>query len=68
MQKEITLEINKNLVGQSPDVLVEGPSGRYPGQLTGRTRTNKIVNFPGDEAGERPDGPGFDRGGLGQFP
>ena len=29
-------------------VLVEGPSKRGHGQLTGRSPTNKIVNFHGD--------------------
>jgi tRNA-2-methylthio-N6-dimethylallyladenosine synthase len=34
--------------GQTYEVLVEGPSKKDPDKLTGRTRTNKIINFPGD--------------------
>ena len=48
-QKEITLERNQALVGKRVQVLVEGLSRRYHEQLTGRTRTNKIVNFTGPE-------------------
>lgn len=39
-------------VGRTVQVLVEGPSRAGDGQLTGRTRTNRIVNFtpaPGPE-------------------
>ncbi|MBW2051682.1 MAG: tRNA (N6-isopentenyl adenosine(37)-C2)-methylthiotransferase MiaB [Deltaproteobacteria bacterium] len=45
LQKNISLKKNQALVGQELEVLVEGPSKRIAGQLTGRTRTNKIVNF-----------------------
>ncbi|MEW6267374.1 MAG: tRNA (N6-isopentenyl adenosine(37)-C2)-methylthiotransferase MiaB [Thermodesulfobacteriota bacterium] len=45
-QKKITLEINQNLVGRRVEVLADG-FGRHPGQLTGRTRSNKVVNFNG---------------------
>jgi tRNA-2-methylthio-N6-dimethylallyladenosine synthase len=45
-QKQKTLEINQTLVGRTVQVLVEGPSKRHPDELTGRTPTNKIVNFP----------------------
>jgi len=31
-------------------VLVEGASKKDKGKITGRTRTNKIVNFEGDES------------------
>jgi tRNA-2-methylthio-N6-dimethylallyladenosine synthase len=31
--------------GQTVEVLVEGPSKRNPNRLTGRTRSNKVVNF-----------------------
>ena len=40
---------NKVYVGGIYEVLVEGRSQRSPERLTGRTRTNKIVNFAGDE-------------------
>jgi tRNA-2-methylthio-N6-dimethylallyladenosine synthase len=49
LQKEITLAKNKALVGTRAEVLVEGPSRRMAGQMTGRTRTNRIVNFSGPE-------------------
>jgi tRNA-2-methylthio-N6-dimethylallyladenosine synthase len=43
-QKGITLKRNRALKDKRVEVLVEGPSKRG-GQLTGRTGTNKIVNF-----------------------
>ena len=48
LQDAITLEINIPLVGTKAEVLVEGPSETNPEMLTGRTRTNKVVNLPGD--------------------
>jgi tRNA-2-methylthio-N6-dimethylallyladenosine synthase len=36
------------LVGQTVQILVEGPSRRNPARYEGRTRSNKIVVFPGD--------------------
>ena len=44
----------ERLVGRDVEVLCEGPSKTNPARLTGRTRTNKIVVFEGDEklAGE----------------
>ncbi|MBP1750708.1 MAG: tRNA 2-methylthioadenosine synthase [Deltaproteobacteria bacterium] len=47
-QREITLEANKNAEGKKMEVLVEGPSKNSPDELSGRTRTGKIVNFTGD--------------------
>ncbi|MDW7675748.1 MAG: tRNA (N6-isopentenyl adenosine(37)-C2)-methylthiotransferase MiaB [Bacillota bacterium] len=49
LQNKISLEINKELVNRSLSVLVEGPSKNNPSQLTGRTTTNKIVVFEGDD-------------------
>jgi tRNA-2-methylthio-N6-dimethylallyladenosine synthase len=49
VQKEITLERNRELIGRKVEVLVEDRSGRYPGQLTGRTRGHKVVNFNGPD-------------------
>jgi tRNA-2-methylthio-N6-dimethylallyladenosine synthase len=46
VQDEITLKRNRPLVGTEAEILVEGPSDTG-GLLTGRTRTNKIVNFEG---------------------
>jgi tRNA-2-methylthio-N6-dimethylallyladenosine synthase len=35
------------LAGQVVEVLVDGASKRNPGQLSGRTRCNRVVNFEG---------------------
>ena len=48
MQKRISLAANLPYEGQTYEVLVEGPSKKDPAKLTGRTRTNKIINFHGD--------------------
>jgi len=40
---------NKQYLEQTVEVLVEGKSARNDERLTGRTRTNKIVNFAGPE-------------------
>src|SRR4029453_18652563 len=37
----------QRFVGRPLDVLVEGPSRNDPDRLRGRTRHNKVVNFPG---------------------
>jgi tRNA-2-methylthio-N6-dimethylallyladenosine synthase len=47
LQREITLQKNMALEGNVVEVLVDGP-GRRSGQVTGRTDTNKVVNFVGD--------------------
>ena len=44
LQKGITLDKNRKLVGQRVEVLVEGRSKRG-NELTGRTGSNKVVNF-----------------------
>jgi len=46
-QRAITLKKNKELVGKNIKVLVEGVSKKGQ-QLTGRTETNKVVNFVGN--------------------
>lgn len=48
IQKEITIKKNKLLEGRIEEVLVEGQSKQSDKDLTGRTRSNKIVNFEGD--------------------
>lgn len=48
VQNRIGKEINESLEGQVLEVLVEGPSKKDPSLLSGRTRTNKLVLFPGD--------------------
>lgn len=40
---------NKEYLGRTVELLVEGRSQRNKERLTGRTRTNKIVNFEGGE-------------------
>ena len=45
IQNPISLELNRALVGQTVEVLVEGPSKNNPELQTGRTRTNKLVHF-----------------------
>ena len=47
LQNSITLKKNRHLEGQKLTVLVEGTS-KKGGQLTGRTSSNKVVNFNGD--------------------
>lgn len=43
IQNEISLDINRQLVGKTLEVLVEGPSKNDPTRLMGRTGSNKIV-------------------------
>ena len=50
VQNEISLKLNSAMVGSVQEVLVEGKSKTNPNILTGRTDTNKIVNFEGDAA------------------
>lgn len=50
LQKSISLEKNRSLIGAEQEVLVEGPSRLGRAQLMGRTRTNRIVNFMPNEA------------------
>jgi tRNA-2-methylthio-N6-dimethylallyladenosine synthase len=47
LQYNIAREINAALVGKREEILVEGPSKTNPDYLSGRTRSNKIVIFPG---------------------
>ncbi len=48
LQGTVTYKKNKVLEGQILEILVEGPSDSDQDKLTGRTRTNKIVNFCAD--------------------
>ena len=52
LQDGISFEMNRQQVGRIEEVLVEGPSKKDAGRLTGRTRTNKLVHFPSDGADE----------------
>ena len=49
LQAKISKEKNAKLVNKIVEVLVEGKSKKNSNVLTGRTRTNKIVNFVGSE-------------------
>ncbi|MCF6151221.1 MAG: tRNA (N6-isopentenyl adenosine(37)-C2)-methylthiotransferase MiaB [Candidatus Kuenenia stuttgartiensis] len=50
LQKKISLEENKKLIGRKLQVLVEGASKSDPNKLSGRTRQNNIVVFKGQPA------------------
>ena len=39
--------ISRSMVGSVQQILVEGPSRKDPGELSGRTSNNRTVNFPG---------------------
>lgn len=49
LQNEIARQKNAALVGQTFEVLVEGPSEKDPTKLSGRTRHNKTMVFEGSE-------------------
>ncbi len=49
LQNRIGRELNAPLAGKSVEVLVEGTSKNSLSTMTGRTRTNKIVNFKGEK-------------------
>jgi tRNA-2-methylthio-N6-dimethylallyladenosine synthase len=48
LQAAHTQEKNMSFVGRLESVLVEGPSRNDSSEMTGRTRGNRIVNFPGE--------------------
>jgi tRNA-2-methylthio-N6-dimethylallyladenosine synthase len=47
LQSAVSLAANRGRVGQVETVLAEGPSKRDPNRLTGRSRTCRLVHFPG---------------------
>ena len=47
LQDRITLAAHQHLAGQVREVLVEGESKRSTRELSGRLRTNQVVNFSG---------------------
>lgn len=49
LQNQISLKKNMALKDQVVEVLVEGESKNNPEILSGRTRTNKLVNFKGSQ-------------------
>jgi tRNA-2-methylthio-N6-dimethylallyladenosine synthase len=48
LQEVITFKKNMEMEGQELEILIEGMSETDDKNLTGRTLTNKIVNFRGD--------------------
>lgn len=50
LQNEVNLEKNRAYVGDILEVLVEGYSKTDKTRLTGRTESNRLVHFYGDEA------------------
>ena len=54
LQNELSLESNRQCVGRTFEVLIEGPSKRNEAELMGRTSQNKTCIFPagGHKAGD----------------
>lgn len=50
LQNKISREKNEALLGRTFEILVEGDSKNNPEILSGRTRTNKLINFRGDKS------------------
>jgi tRNA-2-methylthio-N6-dimethylallyladenosine synthase len=46
---EVSAHKHRALVGETVQILVEGPSKKNPARLAGRTRCNKIVVFEGSD-------------------
>ncbi|MBQ7151777.1 MAG: tRNA (N6-isopentenyl adenosine(37)-C2)-methylthiotransferase MiaB [Synergistaceae bacterium] len=49
LQDSITLEINKKLIGQEFEILVDGPAPKGENLLQGRTPSDKVVIFEGNK-------------------
>ncbi|MEO8260075.1 MAG: tRNA (N6-isopentenyl adenosine(37)-C2)-methylthiotransferase MiaB [Acidobacteriota bacterium] len=47
LQRDIQTALNRRLMGQEVDVLVDAASRRHETELSGRTSTNVVVNLPG---------------------
>ena len=50
VQNRQSLCINKRLVGQTVEVMAEGPTEKHPETWSGRTRGNKLVLWHDDAA------------------
>jgi tRNA-2-methylthio-N6-dimethylallyladenosine synthase len=48
LQTKISLELHRELVGRKLEVLVEGPAKKGENLVSGRSRSGRAVNFPGD--------------------
>jgi tRNA-2-methylthio-N6-dimethylallyladenosine synthase len=49
LQHTISLRKNREKIGSMEQILVDGPAKLKNGQMMGRTRSNRIVNFAGSE-------------------
>ena len=49
--RQQAMAISRRMVGTTERVLVTGPSKRDPGQLSGRTENNRVVNFRAGDPG-----------------
>lgn len=49
LQTEIATELAKKTEGKTMEVLVDGPSKQNPDMLSGRTRSNRLVNFKAED-------------------
>jgi tRNA-2-methylthio-N6-dimethylallyladenosine synthase len=47
LQKDLAVSANQNLLGQTVEILVDGPSKRSPDRFKGKTRTHKTVLVDG---------------------
>ncbi len=50
LQREIAIENNARFVGRTLRVLLDGESKKRPGNLTGRSSENMLVEFPGESS------------------
>lgn len=50
LQNQITLEINRSLLGTTAEVLIEGVSPKNPEMLQGYSREFRMVHFPGPQS------------------
>ena len=57
LQDEISAELNREMIGKTVEVLVEGTSKTDESRLTGRTRQNQIVVFSLPEGHSQAGGP-----------
>ncbi|MBO4474101.1 MAG: tRNA (N6-isopentenyl adenosine(37)-C2)-methylthiotransferase MiaB [Clostridiales bacterium] len=45
LQNALTFKSNESVVGKTEEILIEGRSATAPNVLTGRTKSNRLVNF-----------------------
>ena len=45
IQNDLTFQSNKAKIGKTEEVLIEGESSTAPDILTGRTKSNHLINF-----------------------